>query len=200
MTFSAFASFLTLLYASKLWIFASIYLGSPYQVGGFQGGGFLFLYSFVRRRRRAAAAGRRAWPPPHIPCHPDIYKTALLLLIWCSTYWIQVLIPKLHQLLKKFGKIWGSCRPSLIVFRQIRTLSPWYLQNRFFDSLCVQLWLQVLIPRLHQFFWKFVKIFMSWRLSLICFFVKLGPCHPDNFKAAYPIHSIFKILHSSINS
>ena len=53
----------------------------------------------------------------------------------------------------------------------------------------------VLIPILHKFFRKFGRISGSWRLS---FFVKLGPCHPDNFKAAFPIYSIFNILHSSI--
>ena len=30
--------------------------------------------------------------------------------------------------------------------------------------------------------------------------VILGPCHPDNLKAAFPIYLIFKILYSSINS
>ena len=42
----------------------------------------------------------------------------------------------------------------------------------------------VLFPSLHQFFRKFGRMTGSWRPSLIFFFVKLGPCHPDNFKAA----------------
>ena len=49
-----------------------------------------------------------------------------------------ILVPRLHQFFRKIGKIFGSWLPSLIFFRQIRTLWPWYLQNRFFDSLCVQ--------------------------------------------------------------
>ena len=59
----------------------------------------------------------------------------------------------------------------------------------------------VLIPRLHQVFRKFGRISGSWGPSLI-FFVKLVPCHPDNFEAAYPIilNIIFNILLSSINS
>ena len=77
------------------------------------------------------------------PCHNDIYNKPLFRFTLCSTYWMQVLIPKLHQILRKFGRIFGSWRPSFI------------------------------------------------------FFVKLGPCHPDNFKATYPIYSIFNILHSS---
>ena len=35
----------------------------------------------------------------------------------CSTHWMQVLIPRLHQFFGKFGTIFGSWRPSLIVFR-----------------------------------------------------------------------------------
>ena len=42
----------------------------------------------------------------------------------CSTYWMQVLIRRLHQSFRKFGKISGSWRPSLNFFRQIRTLLP----------------------------------------------------------------------------
>ena len=38
------------------------------------GGGFYFLYGFVRRRVRAAAAPRM--DTASHPCHPDIYKTA----------------------------------------------------------------------------------------------------------------------------
>ena len=38
------------------------------------GGGFLFLYGFVRRRRQRR---RRAWPPAYpYPVTCDIYKTA----------------------------------------------------------------------------------------------------------------------------
>ena len=40
-----------------------------------------------------------------------------------STYCIVVLIPRLHHLIRKSGKKCGSWRPSLIFFRQIRTLS-----------------------------------------------------------------------------
>ena len=55
----------------------------------------------------------------------------------------------------------------------------------------------VLIPRLHKLFRRFGRISGSWQPS---FFVKLAPCHSGHFKAAYPIYSIFNILHSSINS
>ena len=41
-----------------------------------------------------------------------------------SKYCIVVLIPSLHQFFRNFGRISGSWRPSLIFFRQIRTLSP----------------------------------------------------------------------------
>ena len=35
---------------------------------------------------------------------------------------------------------------------------------------------------------------------LYSYFIKLEACHPDNFKAAYPVHSIFNVLHAGINS
>ena len=73
----------------------------------------------------AGACGRRrrAWTPPLI--HVTLISTKpLFQFIWCSTYWIQVLIPRLHQFFRKFGKIFGSLRPSLTFFRQIRSLSP----------------------------------------------------------------------------
>ena len=93
------------------------------------------LLVFVRFRPPARAGG--AWTPPLI--HVTLISTKpLFQFIWCSTYWIQVLIPRLHQFFKKIGKIFGSLRPSLTFFRQFRTLSPWYLPNRFFNSLCVQ--------------------------------------------------------------
>ena len=57
-------------------------------------------------------------------------------------------------------------------------------------------WMQVLIPRLHEFFKNFRRISGSWRPFLI-FFFNLGPCHFNNFKATYPIYSIFNILYSS---
>ena len=71
----------------------------------------------------------------------------------CSTYCIAVLIPRLHQFFRKFGKISGSWRLSLFLFRQIRTLSPpitsklliRYIQ---YSTYCM---IVVLIPRLHQF-------------------------------------------------
>ena len=104
------------------------------------------LFVFVRFRLAAAAEAEAARMDSH-PCHvTTVSKNPLFQLIWCSTYWIQLLIPRLHQFFRKFGKIFGSWRPSLI------------------------------------------------------FFVKLEPCHPDNFKAAYPKYSIFNILHASINS
>ena len=59
--------------------------------------------------------------------------------------------------------------------------------------------IQVLFPKLHPFFKKFGKIFVSWRPSLI-FFVKLGPCHPDIYKTGFSIHFVFNILDASINS
>ena len=65
---------------------------------------------------------QRAWTPPLI--HATLISTKpLFQLIWCSTYWIQVLIPRLHQFFRKFVKIFGSRGPSLIFFHQIWTLS-----------------------------------------------------------------------------
>ena len=59
-----------------------------------------------------------------------------------------------------------------------------------------------LIPRLHQFFnsSESSEEYPGHGGHLYYFFLKLGLCHPDNFKAAYPIYSIFNILHASINS
>ena len=93
------------------------------------------LFVFVRFSPMAASHGMAAASHPYFVTL--ISAKPLFRLIWCSTYWIQVLIPKLHQFFRKFEKIFGSSRPSLIFFYQIRTLSPWYLQNCFFDSLCV---------------------------------------------------------------
>ena len=87
-----------------------------------------------------------------------------------SKYCIAVIIPSLHQFFRKFEKIFGSWRQSWIFFRRFSTLSPWYLQNRFFRfTLCSSYWMQVLIPRLYQFLRKFGEIFWSWRPSLIFF-------------------------------
>ena len=44
--------------------------------------------------------------------------------IWCSTYWIQVIIHKLHQFFRKFGKLFGSWRPSLIFFVKLEPCHP----------------------------------------------------------------------------
>ena len=57
----------------------------------------------------------------------------------------------------------------------------------------------VLIPSLHQFSESSGK-YPGHGSYLYSYFVKLEPCHVDNFKAAYPIHSIFNVLHASINS
>ena len=98
-----------------------------------------------------SSAGGAAHGLP-ILCHPYIYKSAfcihmlnilmqvliprlhqffrkfgeikpLIRYTQYSTYCIVVLIPRLLKFFRKFGKISGS-GPSLIFFRQIRTLSP----------------------------------------------------------------------------
>ena len=95
------------------------------------------LLVFVRFCPPVRAGGGGCWTPPLI--HVTLISTRpFFQFIWCSTYWIQVLIPRLHWFFRKFRKIFGSLRPSLTFFRQIRTLSPWYLPNRFFNSFCVQ--------------------------------------------------------------
>ena len=129
-----------------------------------------WLSVFVRFRPPLRAGGGRALTPPLI--HVTLISTKpLFQFIWCSTYWIQVLIPRLHQFFRKFGRIFKSLRPSLTFFRQIRTLIVTLISTkplfRFF--LCSTYWIQILIPRLHQFSRKFVKIFGSRRPSLIFF-------------------------------
>ena len=107
----------------------------------------------------------------------------------CSTYWIQVLLPRLHQFFRTLGKYPG----------QIRTLSPWYVQNRFFRfTWCATYRIHVLIPRLHQFFRKLGKNIGGKRPSLI-FFRQIRTCHPDNVQNAFSIHSVFNKLDTSIN-
>ena len=85
------------------------------------------LFVFVRFCPPVAAAPRMGAASHPYPA-TLISTKPFFQFIWCSTYWIQVLIPKLYQFFRKFGKIFGSWRPSLI-------LSPWYLQSHFFDSL-----------------------------------------------------------------
>ena len=82
-------------------------------------------FSFCTRFRPPARAGDGTPPLIHVTL---ISTKPLFQFIWCSTYWIQVLIYRLHQFFRKFRKIFGSLRPSLTFFRQIRTLSPVKLQ------------------------------------------------------------------------
>ena len=112
-----------------------IFRAPPYQGEAFNFCTFWFAGACGRRRRWRRC--RRAWTPPLI--HVTLISTKpLFQFIWCSTYLIQVSLPRLHQFFRKFGKIFRSLQPSLTFFRQIRTLSPWYLPNCFFDSFCVQ--------------------------------------------------------------
>ena len=138
---------------------------SPISV--FSSGGRLLV--FVRFRPPARAAAPRMDTASH-PCHVTLISTKpLFQFIWCSTYWIQVLIPRLHQLFRKLGKIFGSLQPSLTFFVKLGPVHPDIYQTAFSILLCSTHWMQILIPRLHQFFRKFVKIFGSWRPSLIFF-------------------------------
>ena len=124
------------------------------------GGGFLFLYDFV-----GAAHGRR--PTYAVTL---ISTKPLFQFIWCSTYWIQVLIPRLHQFFSKFGKIFGSWWPSFNLFSSSKdlvtliTLKPLIRYTRY-SKYCIE----VIIPSLRQFFRKFGRISGSWRPSLTFF-------------------------------
>ena len=82
------------------------------------GGRFLFLSAGGGGRGGAAHMDAASHP-----YHVILISTKLLFQFnWCSTDWIQVLFPRLHQFFRKFGKIFGSMRQSLIFFRQIRTV------------------------------------------------------------------------------
>ena len=63
----------------------------------------------------------------------------------------------------------------------IHTLSPWYLQDRFFDLLLVFNLLDTSINTwAASIFQKVWKKFWSWRPSYF-FLVKFRPCHPDTY-------------------
>ena len=95
----------------------------------------------------AGAGGGGCMDTASHPCHVALISTKpLFQFIWCSTYWIQVLIPRLHQFSESSGKYSGHCGH----------LKP--------------------------------------------FLVKLGTCHPDIYQTAFSILFVFNILDENINS
>ena len=115
------------------------------------------------------------------PYHVTLISTKpLFQFILCSTYWIQVIIPKLPQLFRKVGKIFRSWRPALIFFRQIRTLSPCNLQTAFL----IHLVFNILDASINS---QSASIFLESAGKYLnkSFFVKLCLCHPDIYKTLF---------------
>ena len=57
--------------------------------------------------------------------------------------------------------------------------------------------MQVLIPRLHQFFHKVHENIQVMAAIIYLFVVKLGPCHPYNFKIQSRLSDILNIQNTA---
>ena len=100
-----------------------------------------------------------------------------------SIHCMLVLIPRLHQFFRKFGKISGSWPPSSIFFVKLEPCHPDIYKTAFSIHFVFNYLMQVLIPRLHQFFRKFEKIFGSSRPSLIRGGIKRwGQANPQDWQ------------------
>ena len=84
-----------------------------------------------------------------------------------------------------YGFVRSRWRRRVWPYPYLVTLISAKLHLRF--TVCSTYWILALIPKLHQFYKKFLK-YPGHGYHCLPFFFKIGPCHPDKLKAAYLIY------------